>query len=193
MSEESPAATCTICLTEFGPEDEACACPACAALYHRECWEENGGCGVYGCSQAPAVEPRGTLEVPVSHWGQEHKECPVCGMRIAAAAVRCRQCGASFATANPQDAGAFQKSAAQLKRLPAARRNTIIIFTLCIVPCIAPLGVLGGAGWWLVRRRDVAALPPFHRALLKIGLGIGLVEIAAIVVMSLLHGATGSR
>jgi hypothetical protein len=158
-------------------------------MYHRECWDENEGCGVYGCANAPAVEPRGMLEVPVSHWGQEHKMCPSCGIRIAAAAVRCRECGASFSTANPQDAGTFQKRTAQSQRLPGTRRMTVVVFVLCIIPCLAPLGVPFGALWWLIRRKDVAALPALNGALLKIGLGIGAVEIIAIVLLSLLRGA----
>jgi hypothetical protein len=191
MSEAATAQACTICLTELTEGDDACACPACSACYHRECWEENAGCGVYGCASAPAVEPRGALEVPVSHWGQEHKLCPSCGARIAAAAVRCRQCGAAFSTANPQDVGSFREKSEQAARLPGARKMTLAIFICSIVPCLAPIGVPFGALWWLVRRRDVAALPAFNGAILKIGLGIGLVEIIAIVVVSVLRGVMG--
>lgn len=190
MSQASdPALICTVCLTGLTTEDEACCCPACSAAYHLDCWGENGGCGVYGCSLAPAVEPRGAMEIPVSHWGHEHKSCPSCGSRIAAAAVRCRQCGANFASANPQDSRAFQQRSAQSERLPGVRRMTIAVFIFCIVPCLAPVGVPVGGLWYLFRRKDIAALPALNGALVKIGLAIGVVEIVAIVLLSLLRGA----
>ena len=32
-------------------------CPACGVPHHKECWEENGGCTGYGCSEAPVHDP----------------------------------------------------------------------------------------------------------------------------------------
>src|SRR5215469_5744756 len=80
----APAATasepvCSICLSPIAQSDSKTACPSCDAAYHAECWTENAGCAVYGCSQAPAVESRRAIEIPVSYWGQEHKNCPQCG------------------------------------------------------------------------------------------------------------------
>ena len=190
MSEAaSTSPTCTICFTEITVEGEGCACPACFAPYHRECWDENGGCGVYGCKHAPVVQPRDALEIPVSQWGQEHKDCPACGSRIAAAAVRCRQCGASFASANQLDAEGYRQRSAQSQRLPGVKRMSYVVFAMCIIPCLAPFGVPFAIGWWLARRKDVAVLPAIHGVLVKIGIGVGIVEIIAIVVLSLLLGA----
>ena len=31
-------------------------CPQCDQVHHLECWAEIGGCGTYGCKQAPALE-----------------------------------------------------------------------------------------------------------------------------------------
>lgn len=31
-------------------------CPACNTPHHRDCWDENGGCTVFGCSAAPVEE-----------------------------------------------------------------------------------------------------------------------------------------
>src|SRR5881394_3850802 len=102
---------CAICQTPVKAGDAAASCPDCAAPYHAECWEENGGCGVYGCTQVPKTEHRDRLEIPVSYWGQEHKNCPVCQTQILAAAVRCRVCGTNFASARPQDANEFLQHA----------------------------------------------------------------------------------
>src|SRR5689334_2486971 len=96
------AAKCPYCLSAFADGDEVETCPGCRAGYHRGCWQENGGCAVYGCAHVPAVESRRAIEVPMSYWGQENKPCPSCGQQILAAAVRCRHCGATFASARPQ-------------------------------------------------------------------------------------------
>src|SRR5437762_1315151 len=81
----SAGPVCAICLSAIMESDAKTACPACNAGYHAECWNENGGCAVYGCSQAPAVELRRAIEIPMSYWGQENKNCPKCGREILAA------------------------------------------------------------------------------------------------------------
>ncbi len=161
-------------------------CPACNTEYHAECWQENGGCGVYGCAQAPAVEQRGTLEIPVSYWGQENKPCPSCGKQILAAAVRCRHCGAIFSSARPEGATEFKQRTALEQRLPTVRRTLLWLFGLCIVPCLAPIGVIWGLIWYPRHREEVESLPSLYPALYKIGLGVGIGQIAIIIVMGLL-------
>src|SRR5687767_4121404 len=122
VEQTQPAVVCGICLTPLQPTDSVAACPSCQSQYHNDCWLENGGCGAYGCSQAPAVEQRRAIEIPVSFWGQEHKPCPACGQQILAAAVRCRHCGATFASARPEDSDEFQRRATLKERLPRTRR-----------------------------------------------------------------------
>jgi hypothetical protein len=49
-----PAATtshCGVCHAAIGPAEETHCCPACNTVFHVECWTDNGGCSVYGCSQ----------------------------------------------------------------------------------------------------------------------------------------------
>src|SRR5579872_4876548 len=108
---------CAICLSPIGPEDEKTVCPSCNAVYHAECWKENGGCAVYGCAQVPAIEKRQAIEIPVSYWGQENKKCPSCGNEILAAAVRCRHCGTVFQSARPQESDEFRHRTAVSERL----------------------------------------------------------------------------
>lgn len=50
--------TCPYCRTPFEPDDEIVACPACGTEHHADCFAENGGCTVFGCSQAPVEEPK---------------------------------------------------------------------------------------------------------------------------------------
>ena len=48
--------TCPYCLTDVSAGDEVTECPECASIVHRECWEENGGCTVFGCKLTPVEE-----------------------------------------------------------------------------------------------------------------------------------------
>ncbi len=52
------SATCPYCRTPFETDDEIISCSGCATQHHTECLQENGGCTVFGCSQAPLEEPK---------------------------------------------------------------------------------------------------------------------------------------
>jgi TM2 domain-containing membrane protein YozV len=49
-------AICPYCLSEILSEEEMTACEECGSELHRECWDENGGCTVFGCKLTPAEE-----------------------------------------------------------------------------------------------------------------------------------------
>jgi TM2 domain-containing membrane protein YozV len=49
---------CPYCRAPFESEDESTLCEACATPHHSDCYTENGGCTVFGCSKAPADEPK---------------------------------------------------------------------------------------------------------------------------------------
>jgi len=177
---------CAICLSPIVPADAKAACPACKVEYHVECWQENGGCAIYGCSQVPTIEKRQALEIPVSYWGQENKQCPNCKREILAAAVRCRHCGAMFDSARPQDAAEFQQRTELTQRLPALRRTVVCLFVVSVLPCLAPIGAVWGAIWYPAHREDVQALPTLYGALCKIGLGVAIGQTVAMVLVTLL-------
>ncbi|MBV6480261.1 MAG: hypothetical protein HGGPFJEG_03118 [Ignavibacteria bacterium] len=42
---------CTFCQTPIKNENEEYFCPSCSSPYHKDCWEENKGCAVYGCGE----------------------------------------------------------------------------------------------------------------------------------------------
>lgn len=178
---------CPFCLVDVGPGDETESCPSCHAVYHRECWIENGGCAVYGCASMAAVEGRRAIEVPFSYWGQENKPCPSCGQQILAAAVRCRHCGATFSTARPQDTAEFQKHAALDARLPAARKRVVLLFVLSAFPLSAPIGAVWGAIWRHGHQEELEALPPLYAALSRIGLITASALSGAMVLMTVLY------
>jgi len=177
---------CAICLSPIEPAEETTVCPACNAVYHKECWNENGGCAVYGCAQVPAVEKRQAIEMPVSYWGQENKKCPSCGNEILAAAVRCRHCGTVFESARPQESAEFQQRTALSERLPAARRTVVWLFVLSILPCLAPIGAVWGLLRYSAHREDLRALPSLYGAVCKIGLIVAIGQTVALVVLTLL-------
>src|SRR5438477_8659211 len=47
--------TCPICQTSIRSDEAGKTCPSCGQLHHAECWNEVGGCAIYGCKSAPAV------------------------------------------------------------------------------------------------------------------------------------------
>jgi Prokaryotic RING finger family 1 len=181
---------CAICQTPILPEEARVACPSCNAEYHAECWNENGGCAIYGCSQVPEVEHRRSIEIPVSYWGQENKPCPSCGREILAAAVRCRHCGATFASAQPQDADQFQARTALEAELPKMKKTVVWLFVFSVLPCTAPIGGIAALIWYSSRRNEVAALPALYPALSKIGIGVGLGQTVLLVLMAILYSVT---
>lgn len=180
-------ANCPYCLTTVVPTDAAETCPSCGAVHHGECWQENGGCAVYGCTQVPVVESRRAIEVPLSYWGQENKPCPSCGQQILAAAMRCRHCGATFSSARPQETTEFRSRAALETRLPEARGRVVLLFVLSVVPFTAPIGAIWGLVWRERHREEIAALPPLHAAISKIGLYTAIALTAGYIVMTSLY------
>jgi len=51
-------ASCPYCRTAFESDDAIVVCSGCETEHHADCLQENGGCTVFGCSQAPAEEPK---------------------------------------------------------------------------------------------------------------------------------------
>lgn len=59
------AAVCPYCRGAIeADEARVVLCPGCGAPHHADCFEENGGCTVFGCSAAPAAEPKLSISSP---------------------------------------------------------------------------------------------------------------------------------
>jgi hypothetical protein len=151
-----------------------------------DCWQENGGCAVYGCAEVPKIEGRSGVEVPVAYWGQEYKPCPVCSNQILAAAVRCRHCGSVFQSARPLDSAEFAQAAAREAKAPRLRKRIVTIFIFCLLPFTAPVGVLIMLFFWQSNRDDVQKLPSLYPALAKIGMLVGSVMTVGLVLLAAL-------
>lgn len=187
MSEPVRATLCAICQCPLGAEEPRCDCPACGAGYHADCWEENGGCAVYGCSEVPATEHRAAIEIPVSWWGREAKPCPACGGEILAAAVRCRHCGATFQSARPEERAEFHARKKVEQSLPAMRTFVIGLFVACVLPCTAAIAAVVGAVWTWRHREELRAMPAIYGVLCRLGIAVAILQTVAAVVAASLY------
>ena len=185
------AAFCALCQSAIESSEQTAKCPGCSAVYHADCWQEVGGCGVYGCANVPPTEKRGDLEIPAAHWGKEAKDCPACGKQIQAMAVRCRHCGSVFATADPMSKRAFDQAKGVSSAKPRMKKRSIWLFVLCAIPfttlVAGPLGLL----WYRHRRADIDRLPRIFTALIWIGLGISACEIGVVILVLTLKTIIG--
>lgn len=182
---------CVVCQSPLDQEPTA-MCPDCGARMHQECWDYNGGCGVYGCSRSPPTESLRSLEIPPSFWGREDKPCPNCGATILAAAVRCRHCGATFAEATPQGAMAYRQQQGLKAALPGIRKTSLVWLVLAFIPCTSPVAAVGGSIWYLANRPAIGRLPPLHAALCKIAIGVAWLQTALLAAIVLVKWLTGS-
>lgn len=163
------AALCPVCQSPFAEGEAVTACPGCGARHHGECWQEVGGCGVYGCSHVPPTEKRGDLEVPAGYWGKETKPCPRCGREIQAMAVRCRHCGAEMSAGAGMTGKDWRAERAEIAgRAPLAKR-CLWVFILCVIPPLAPLAVIPATVWLLRRRAALARIGSMPRTLAVVG------------------------
>ncbi len=188
---EPAGGLCPVCQSAVASDEGTKACPECTTIYHDGCWEYNGGCGVYGCAAVPATEQRDSLEIPAAHWGQEDKPCPRCGRIILAAAVRCRHCGATFASAAPEDAASFSARRTTESQLPAVQRTGTWLLVLALLPCAAPLVALFGSMWYLRHREAIEALPAIRGAICKIALLVAAAQSVIMLLAGVFYGAFG--
>ena len=55
---QEPAKMCPYCRSEITPTDKIKICPSCHTPHHSDCWVENKGCTVFGCTMAPPDEEK---------------------------------------------------------------------------------------------------------------------------------------
>lgn len=76
---------CPFCKTPIYSDDEVTVCPSCMTPHHRECWNNNKGCSVMGCSKNnSAVKGTNTIDV-----------CKKCGAALSSNQDFCPKCGAA--------------------------------------------------------------------------------------------------
>jgi predicted amidophosphoribosyltransferase len=156
---------CAICQSGIAPGEASMHCPSCGQLHHQECWDEVGGCAVYGCQSAPQTTKEAPTGPALSAWG-DVKSCPMCGEQIKAIALRCRFCGADFETVDPLSAydmhNKFQKELSS----KTLRTSAIALFIASMIGLIAPLTLLISVIWVPLNRKRLKQAGP---ALLVLG------------------------
>ncbi len=182
-AEAEQGRACAICQTPIARGELIVACPSCEAPYHADCWQENGGCGSYGCALSPSQVKEDGPQEGSSYWGQEDKACPACGKRIRLAALRCRHCGHILPSRAPD---------ATRARPPSTGAAALVLFVLGLLPCSAPLAlVVGGPllffGWGRARR-----WPATRRAMAVTGvIAAAVVTLLLVVAVLFFRSAPG--
>jgi len=182
-------ATCPICQSPIAAEEMAVTCPKCDQIHHQECWAEIGGCGTYGCEQAPAVEKGATAaQPPLSAWG-DTKKCPVCGETIKAITLRCRFCGTDFDTVDPLSLQDVRRKIITSEAAKGLRSTVIALFIISIaVGCLAPLMAVINLCVFLPKRREIAKQGPVYVVLAYSALAISLIYSVLMLLFGLVHG-----
>ena len=58
------AEICPYCRTKIVADEGPIVCEGCGTAHHSDCYAENGGCTIFGCSKAPGDEPKVSVSTP---------------------------------------------------------------------------------------------------------------------------------
>jgi Uncharacterised protein family UPF0547 len=168
-SSPAPAICCPYCLHPIQSWPPTQDCPACQTPHHQECWDELGGCAVYGCSRM--VEAHKPDDDVITSWGASDKDCPMCAEKIPVAALECPYCRTRFADARPMR----PEELLQKVEDPVAVRNqkwAIFLLILSLLGVTSPLALALGLIRYVRHRLEIERAGPTVRGMILIALGI---------------------
>src|SRR5262249_7684314 len=137
--DEVAGRACPICQTQVVRGESIVACPACELSYHEECWEENGGCGAYGCAEAPEAGKPKAADPGAVHWGDATKKCPSCRSEIKGQALVCMHCKAQFWTRDPISRQQWEGREYTGHELTKVRNAMMGVFVASACGCLFPI------------------------------------------------------
>lgn len=183
-SEDHSVNACPICQTAIDESDSTHDCEDCSTTHHEECWEDNSGCGMYGCICAPETLKWEDHEVPIGYWGQTSKKCPVCNHEIKVSAIRCKKCGTTFRDKTPEEAEKFHQKTIYCSQKDRLQKILFLILGCSVIPFTAPLALTFGGLWILAKRKAIGHLKPFYKTISMISLLVALLNILIIATFS---------
>lgn len=174
--------TCPICLSAIEREQLVHRCPECDIVHHEECWLEVGGCGTFGCKQAPPVDKsEQSAQAPLTAWGDK-KDCPICGEKIKSIALRCRYCGSEFDTVDPLSAADLRRQFAVRQQSNQYKNIVVGNFIASLIGCLAPFALIVGLAYLLPRRAELRKAGPMITTLAWVSIAISGVWCVLMVV-----------
>jgi TM2 domain-containing membrane protein YozV len=64
MKADTKVDVCPYCRSKIIAEEAPIVCEGCGTAHHADCYAENGGCTIFGCSKAPGDEPKLSVSTP---------------------------------------------------------------------------------------------------------------------------------
>jgi hypothetical protein len=163
---------CPICQSGLDATDPAVQCPACDQLHHSECWAEIGGCGTYGCAEAPELKKEEADTAGTrAGWG-DTKTCPACGQKIKAVALRCPKCRARFDTVDPMTSQEYRNRKSRTQKADTLRKAMVGLFVASVIGVFFPITLIVGAILILPNREALNAAGPIYKVLGYAALGL---------------------
>jgi pSer/pThr/pTyr-binding forkhead associated (FHA) protein len=151
QAQVSPVATsgtlCGVCHGTIQSGEETTRCPACGAVFHVECWTENGGCSVYGCSQVSVLHPPQTPAIA----SEADVGAPTAGFPWAYALLATSVLGAVAGTLTFGATSLLVAAAALIfliRNRPQQQRR-IVFLSIAVSLAGAVAGIAVSYYWWI--------------------------------------------